>query len=121
MTLFADSIGSLRHLLMLTTAVALFLLLLPVIIPLVAFMHWRNDARMRKIAATLQCRRCGKPLGKEATRLADQTWANHLDSLKKQVPPGTRLRTIRNVHAICTNCGLRYRFYEHTGRFMPEE
>ncbi len=121
MTLFASgTMESLRHLMMLAVMVVLFLLLLPIIIPLVAFLHWRNDARMRRIAAEMHCKRCGQPMGPKAPKLADHAWNREADTIRKQPSIRQRQRVLRSVHAICPNCGLRYRFLEDYGKFVPE-
>ena len=120
MTLFAGRAGSLQHLLMLITAVVLFILLLPIIIPLLAFTHWQNDARMRKLCAGMHCEKCGIQLGDKATRLADRLWAVQLNNLKKQSFAGKQFRLVRKVHAICPACGLRYNFQENSACLVPE-
>lgn len=119
MTLYAGTTSSLRHLLVLTLVVVLFLLLLPIIIPLVAVMHWRNDARMRKLAASMICVRCEQVMGAIAPKLADSAWNAEFDAIMKQSPGIRRRRIVRTVHAICPHCGQRYRYVEEFGRFAP--
>ncbi len=117
----ADAFLSIRHLLMLTLRITLFLLLLPVIVLLVAVMHWRNDARMSQMARVLPCYRCGKTLGTDAIRLADRVWIERLDSLKKCGPPWRMDQAERTTDAICSGCGSRYCFIERTGHFARED
>ena len=118
MTLFAGTTSSLRHLLMLILVVVLFLLLLPVIIPMVAFMHWRNEARMRKLAASMVCVRCEQVMGAIATKLADRAWNAEFNAILKQSPGIRRRRIVRTVDAICPHCSLRYRYIDELGRFV---
>jgi predicted RNA-binding Zn-ribbon protein involved in translation (DUF1610 family) len=118
MTLFAGRTDSLRHLLMLTATIVLFLLLLPVIIPMVAFMHWRNDRQLRKLSASMTCHRCGELMGPNAPKLADHMWNAEADAVMKRLPRRADRRTERRVHAICPHCGLRYRYIEEFGRFV---
>jgi hypothetical protein len=118
MTLYAGTTTSLRHLLMLILVVVLFLVLLPVIIPLVAVMHWRHEARMRKLAAEMTCVRCEQVMGATATKLADSAWSAEFDAIMKQSPGIRRRRIVRTVDAICPHCALRYRYIDELGRFV---
>lgn len=120
MTHFGGTIETFRYLTVLTLMVVLFLLLLPIIIPLVAFMHWRNDARMRQLAASMHCERCGQLMGPAAPKLADRAWNAEADAVKKRLPPRIISRIVRKVHAICPYCGRRYRYQEEIGRFVSE-
>jgi hypothetical protein len=118
MTLYAGTTSTLRHLLMLILVVGLFLLLLPVIIPLVALMHWRHEARMRQLAAEMTCVRCEQVMGATATKLADSAWSAEFDAIMKQSPGIRRRRVVRTVDAICPHCALRYRYIDELGRFV---
>lgn len=119
MTLISNTIESFRHLLILTLMVVLFLLFLPIIIPLVAFIHWHNDRRMRQLASDMNCQRCGRMMGPNAPKLADRAWYAEADAIKKRLPHRA-LRVVRKVHAICPYCGMRYGYHEKIGQYVTE-
>ncbi len=85
------------------------LLLAPIWIPVGLVLLRLEKRRFGKIAATLNCARCGEVLGREAVALSDKTWGVTVRNAQ-QKHPGARLRMIRSHDAICTNCGLRYRY-----------
>ncbi|HKJ62836.1 MAG TPA: hypothetical protein VKA94_12725, partial [Hyphomicrobiales bacterium] len=66
------------------------------------------------------CERCGQLMGPNAPKLADKAWNAEADAIMKQAPGRLRRRIVRTVHAICPHCGLRYRFLEEYGKFVPE-
>ncbi len=87
---------------------------LPVTLPLVALSHARDLRRLRALADFLPCVQCSEILGKAALERADTIWAAHIEQLHRE-HPGYRFRLVRDVHAICTHCGQRYRFDDKLG------
>ncbi len=84
------------------------ILLMPVWFPLACFFTWRYERRIRETAVNSRCAACGVVLGGESLRLADAEWGRFVDDLHRN-HPGVRFRLVRTTHAICPNCGARYR------------
>lgn len=103
---------------LLILVVAMILIVgLPVILPLVAVLHARDLRRRRIAAGAFACIQCGEILGTAALDRADADWAEHLARLYGE-HPGIRFRVVREVDAICTRCGTRYRYDEKSVIFF---
>ncbi len=99
-----------------TLLVIAFLVALPITLPASILLHLRYKRRLRKLARSESCLNCGEILGLEALRLADAEWSAHVAELRKQ-KPGVLLRLVRRLHAICPNCGTRYKYSERQHAF----
>jgi hypothetical protein len=100
---------------------ALFILLLPIILP-IALIHDRlRVRRIAKIVCSFVCISCGTVLGTEGLRLGNERWkvilANHGAS-----SPGARFRILRDIHAVCPKCGCdyMYRDVDHSLVLRPQ-
>jgi predicted RNA-binding Zn-ribbon protein involved in translation (DUF1610 family) len=87
---------------------------LPLIIPAAAILHWLHRRRLHAAARLFACPACGAILGDEAIRRADEAWSRHWADLGEK-NPGIRFRTgpqriIRQIDAICPQCGAGYKF-----------
>ena len=88
---------------------AVLIVSLPVTLPLAVLLHAPDLRRLRAVADRFACLQCGEVLGRAALERADTIWVAHVEQLHRE-HPGYRFRLVRNVHAVCTHCGKRYRF-----------
>ena len=93
---------------------AVLIVTLPVTLPLAALLHVRDLRRLRAVANRFTCLQCGEVLGRAALERADAAWVAHVEQLHRE-HPGHRFRLVRDVHAVCTRCGKRYRFDDKLG------
>lgn len=95
--------------------------LLPVILPVVAFLEARDRRRRVRAAEAFGCVRCGRLLGREGLARGDAAWAEHFTALQR-AHPYSKLRVVRDVYAVCPHCGARYGYDEEarTFRLLPE-
>ena len=94
----------------------LLFFLLPVILPVALMLDARDLRRRRASAERFVCVRCGQVLGLGALARADAVWAEYVEKLHRE-HSGYRFRLVRQVQAICSRCGTRYRFDEEQGTF----
>lgn len=102
--------------LLILVVATVLILSLPVLLPVVAVLEARDRRRLRAAADAFACLECGEILGLAALERADADWAGHLARLHRE-HPGCRFRLVRDVHAVCTRCGARYRFDEKSAIF----
>jgi hypothetical protein len=95
-----------------------FILALPVILPFVGVLHWRDKRRLHAAAKRLACQDCGQLLGERAVAAADVAWAARIERLRRRLPASIRFRVVRDLDAICTHCGARYEFMPQTREFV---
>lgn len=97
------------------------LLLSPLIVPYLLIEHANADRRRKRNAKTFHCVQCGHLLGEAAIAKADRFCLDHVRELHHQFPH-SRFRLVRNVWAICTECGARYNYLgnEQTYVLLPE-
>jgi predicted RNA-binding Zn-ribbon protein involved in translation (DUF1610 family) len=93
---------------------------MPLWLPLVIVWQIVHTHRLRKLAESFACVTCGRLLGREALKLADQAWAQHMDWLSREYP-GSKFRMARTLYAICTACGERYTYQERERIFVLED
>jgi hypothetical protein len=86
-----------------------FVLLLPIILPLVLILDGLRTRKIKRIVCDFICVSCGTQLGVEALRLGNERWAAIISDLHKQYP-GMRFRIVRDIHAVCPNCGCEYMY-----------
>lgn len=101
-------------------AAILFVLLLPVLVPLGFISYTHSKRRLKRAAEQSKCPTCGLILGKEALKSADERWHEYVSCLHRQ-NPGVRFRLLRRVHAICVSCGTSLQFLEQTQEFQITE
>lgn len=109
--------GAAKYLLFILAAVAIAVLL-PVIIPLAAFLVWRDNARMKRIARTTHCPQCGELLGDDAIERGDAAWRDVMAELNQGADLAIRRRIVRTIDAVCGHCGTACQFISQTGRFV---
>ena len=97
----------------------LLIVLLPVLLPVALVLHAR-DLRRRASVERFVCVGCGQVLGLEALARADAAWAEYVEKLHRE-HPGYRFRLVREVDAICLQCGTRYHFDEKKRTFRAPE
>jgi DNA-directed RNA polymerase subunit RPC12/RpoP len=85
----------------------MLVVLLPVILPYLAFTQWRDGKRLLALARSFICQRCGKLIGEDAVALGDTFWREHMAELHMH-SPAIRFRVVRTVHAVCPHCGAKY-------------
>jgi hypothetical protein len=98
--------------------VAVFVLFAPILMPIgfgLLLLHLRRLAAQAK---AMKCARCGEVLGVGALRASDSAWRGTVREAQEK-HPGARLRMVRPHHAICANCGLRYRYAESERKLVP--
>jgi hypothetical protein len=100
-------------------AAASIAVLLPVILPVIALLTWRDSRRMKREARQTHCRRCGRLLGDEAIELGETAWRERMSELHWRPEWGIRRRILRKIHAVCINCGAAYEFVAKTRQFVP--
>jgi hypothetical protein len=94
-------------------------LLLPIIIPLAAFLVARDNRRMRRKALETKCLKCGHCLGDAAIERGEVAWRERMSDLHSGAEWGIRRRRIvRDIHAVCTNCGAAYQYVTQTAEFV---
>lgn len=104
---------------LLMVAAAALALMLPVIIPAVALMSWRDTVRLKRLARQTSCRNCGGLLGDEAIERGEAAWRERMSELHWRPEWGIRRRVVRDIHAVCPCCGAGYEFIEKTRQFVP--
>ncbi|WP_339727830.1 hypothetical protein [uncultured Gimesia sp.] len=88
--------------------VLIFILLLPIIVTVSLIQAQRKKRKMRKLADQFVCLKCGEVIGAEALGLADERWSEIVMKIISESAPGTRLRLVRAMDAICPHCGCIY-------------
>ncbi len=84
-------------------------LLSPIIVPYFLIENAFADRCRKRDAENFCCAQCGNVLGRASIAKADEYWREHVRDLHKRFP-GSRFRLVRNVWAICTECGARYSY-----------
>lgn len=82
---------------------------LPVIIPYVLIANAFDDRRRVRDADNFCCTQCGNIVGRASIAKANEYWQQHVRELQNRFP-GARFRLIRDVWAICTECGAKYNY-----------
>jgi RNase P subunit RPR2 len=67
-------------------------------------------------ARRFACTDCGAIIGDAGVDRADALWHEHMKTLMAQ-NPHVRMRVARDLDAVCTACGARYRFEPATSTF----
>ena len=95
-------------------------LFFPLWFPLLIISVKRDERRLRQVAESFACLKCGAVLGVAGIELANQAVAAAMDELRRQ-HPDCRFRVVRTLHAICPACGTRYTFLENERTFAIEQ
>jgi hypothetical protein len=77
-----------------------------VLISFVRFLTGRERKALVARAQAFACTGCGRALGEEGVELADTLWERHMQRLFESGP--VRSRIVRNLDAVCPQCGKRY-------------
>lgn len=93
------------------------LLLLPFYAFYLMFTELIASHRMKRDAKVSRCRNCDAVLGKRSLELADEHWREHVRKLRDQYP-GSRLRLVRVIQAICEQCGTMHHYARSTREFV---
>ena len=102
-------------------------ILLPILLPVALWLHSRDEKRMRALAETFRCLSCGRTLGADSLKLADEAWANYATGLNRGVDTTQptrdwnklyRPRLVKNYDAICPNCGTYHKFIAKQRTFI---
>ena len=99
----------------------IFILLLPILAPYSLLKDRLEKRRRRQLASRFVCEQCGEVLGVDAIRLADERWDEIVKEIIAKSEPGTRLRLVRTVDAICPHCGCLYLYRKAEGTFVVRE
>ena len=94
-----------------------FVLFLPLIVLAASVSHGVYLRRLRATANRFRCASCGQILGRSSIQLADEAWARRMREFAI-LHPGVRFRVVRNLHAICPECGKQYQFVEKIRTFV---
>ncbi len=86
---------------------AAFLVSLPILLPVAILQNQMRRRRILKLACDLDCTSCGARLGAEAIQLGAQRWAA-IVARRHAMYPGTKLRLVCDVDAVCPRCGGEY-------------
>ncbi len=98
--------------------VLVFILLLPILVPYSLLKDRVEKRRRRQLASRFVCLECGEILGVEAIQLADERWDEIVKAIIAKSEPGTRLRLVRTVDAICPHCGCLYLYHQAERTFV---
>ncbi|QDV50906.1 hypothetical protein [Gimesia fumaroli] len=98
--------------------VLIFILLLPIIVPVSLIQAQREKRQMRKLADQFVCLECVEVIGVEALRLADERWSEIVKKIIDENDSGTRLRLVRSMDAICPHCGCVYLYHKADQTFV---
>ncbi|MBN70069.1 MAG: hypothetical protein CME32_12425 [Gimesia sp.] len=101
--------------------VLVVILLLPILVPYSLLKDRVEKRRRRQLASRFVCEQCGEVLGVEALQLADEHWDEIVKAIIAKSEPGTRLRLVRTVEAICPHCGCLYLYRKAEGTFVVRE
>jgi hypothetical protein len=96
----------------------ILVVLLPVIIPFLAFTQWRDSKRLVALARNFVCLRCGKVVGEEAVGLGDAFWRDHMTALHEK-SPAIRFRVVRTIHVVCPHCEAKYQLTDDRRMLAP--
>ena len=96
------------------------IILSPILLPIALFLHSQDEKRMRALMEIFPCRKCGRILGADALRIADEAWATHLADVARHSQGGViRYRLVKNADAICPHCGAHHKFMPKERSFIP--
>ena len=93
-------------------------LLLPILLPLVTVLIAIDNRRKARAAEAFACVLCGKILGRAGLARGDAAWAEHFSAIGR-ARPYSKLRVVRDMHAICPRCNQRYRYDLQARTFRP--
>ena len=99
--------------------VVVFLLGLPVMLPVAIVQHGRIGQRRKRRADGTACARCGAALGEAALARADAAWSEHVAKLHRE-HPHVMFRLVRRVWAVCVACGQEYGYDEKADAFVAQ-
>lgn len=95
--------------------IVLFLLSLPIVLPIVELQQARNDKRKRALVERWPCGWCVAPLGAEALARADTLFGRYID---EHFDKTEQLRIVCDMHACCPRCNAGHCYDAHADRFV---
>ncbi len=93
----------------------LFLLSLPIVLPIVGLQQAREHKRKRACVERWPCGWCVAPLEAEALTRADALFGAYID---ERFDKTEQLRIVRDLHACCPRCDAGHRYDEKADRFV---
>ena len=102
-------------------------MLSPILLPVALIFHAADAKRMRALAETFPCLKCGRILGADSLRITDEAWAEYLAEVTRNSIGAIRSRLVKYIDAICPHCGAHHKFTPkqrsfvsaHTGSRKP--
>jgi|SRR5579872_749517 len=76
--------------------------------------------QLRSFAKRFPCANCGTILGIKSLELADTEWERQLEEMRRE-HSDVKFKIVRTLHAICANCGTKYRFVKKDRTFVLYE
>jgi hypothetical protein len=92
------------------------LILLPIIFPLAIIDLNIRDRQKKASADKFKCIECSMILGNLGIQLAETKFLEYVNQLHEE-NPGWRFRIVMNIHAICSNCQVKYTYLEKEQTF----
>jgi hypothetical protein len=96
--------------------VALFVLLLPVLMPYGFVCSIIRERRRIRDAKRSTCKNCGVLLGRTSLERSNEYWREY-GCRSQRIYPSIRINLIRSNWAICVECGTAHTYDERTGEF----
>jgi hypothetical protein len=93
-----------------------FLVFLPIMFPLAMIALNIRDRQKQSSADKFRCTECGTILGTLGIQLADSKFSEYIDRLHEE-NPGWRLRIVKTIHGICSNCQAKFIYLEQEQTF----
>ena len=97
--------------------VILFILSMPIWLPLVGWSHARVERRKRALVECWPCGWCRAPLGEQALLRADALDAAWHAKDAEQDDSFYRRRMVRHLHACCARCGAGHLYLPESRQF----
>ncbi|MEO9933789.1 hypothetical protein, partial [Rhodopirellula bahusiensis] len=103
---------------LLLIAIPAFILLLPFILPWVAYTDWRE----RRTLAARTCEDCGTPFGRDEINRTRHECRDRTSAVVSAIMArGGRPRTVAIWHLTCPNCGAQFGYAPATANFFRRE
>ena len=80
----------------------------------------REHRALIQLARGFACKRCGALLSEQGVALADALWERHVQHVFEQ-KAAVKQRIVRNLDAVCVECGARYQYDHDRSTFAPVE
>ena len=97
------------------------ILAIPALVPVAIAAELLRKRRLRKSVITFHCLQCGSILGAQSIHLANKKWASILTAILNSHPDDVRLRIVRDLDAICPDCGCPYVYRDQERTFVVRD